>query len=274
MTVTFNKATGFVDYLDLDGVPMLEERTSLRPNFWRAPNDNDYGAGLQTKLRVWHNPTFKLQSLVDTLEGQHRKVVATYEMPEVEAKLTLTYLLTIDNRLIVTQALKAEGKDKPILPRFGMQLVMPKTYDRLDFYGRGPVESYSDRKMSQFFGRYQQTVAEQLGTYVRPQETGNHVDVRQWSVLDHQGRGLTFFGTQPLECSTLNFLVDDLDGGRVKEAKHMHRGDLTPRPFSVVNIALRQMGLGCIDSWGAWPLEEYRLPYGDYDFTFAIEPAK
>lgn len=274
MTVTFNKTTGFVDYLDLDGQPMLEDRTSLRPNFWRAPNDNDYGAELQKKLRVWHNPTLRLQSLVDTLEGQHRKVIATYEMPEVEATLTLTYLLTSNNRLIVTQSIKAKGQNKPMLPRFGMQLVMPQAYDRLDFYGRGPVESYIDRKSSQFFGRYEQKVSDQLGSYVRPQEAGNHVDIRRWSVLDAQGSGLTFFGTQPLECSTLNFLVDDLDGGEVKEARHIHRGDLTPRSFSVVNIALRQMGLGCIDSWGAWPLEQYRLPYGDYNFTFVIEPAK
>ncbi len=274
MTVTFSRSTGFMDYLDLDGRPMLEERESLRPNFWRATTDNDYGAGLQNVMAAWRNPKLNLTSLTDTLEGGNRKVVATYQMPEVEAALTLTYVLTPDDRLIVSQSLKAQGKKQPMLPRFGMQLVMPEEFGVIDYYGRGPLENYQDRKSSQFLGHYRQAVADQLGSYVRPQETGNRTDIRRWNVLNTADEGLSFYGTQPLECSTLNYRVEDLDGGPVKEARHMHRGDLTPRRYSVVNIALRQIGLGCIDSWGAWPLNPYRLNYGDYAFTFVIAPAK
>lgn len=274
MTATFSKATGLLDYLDIDGRPMLEDRRSLRPNFWRASTDNDYGAHLQKRLRLWHEPKMNLTQLEHIREGQHHKVVATYDLPDLEATLTLAYLLTPTDRLVVTQTLTTRGKDKPMLPRFGMQLVMPQAYDRIDFHGRGPLENYQDRNTSQFIGRYRLPVATQLGNYVRPQETGSHTDVRSWSVIDAAGNGLRFYGTQPLECSTLNYLTDDLDGGTVKEARHVHQGDLTPRPFSVVDLSLRQMGLGCIDSWGALPLEPYRLNYGNYSFTFVIEPAR
>ena len=274
MTVTFGKDGGWVDYLDLDGRPMLEDRRSLHPNFWRAPTDNDYGAGLQNIKQAWKQPKMELTHLSDSVIGDSRIVVARYSLPKVKAQLTLTYTLTPDSRLIVTQRLHTDVDKKHQPFRVGMQLVMPQRYDRIDFYGRGPVENYQDRKSSQFLGRYSQRVADQLGNYVRPQETGNHTDVRSWSVVDSTGIGLTFRGLQPLECATLPYLTDDLDGGPVKEARHVHQGDLTPRPFSVVDIALRQMGLGCIDSWGAWPLEQYLLNEQDYEWSFIIEAAR
>lgn len=276
LAVTWNKATGWIDYIDADGTAMFEDGYSLKPDFWRAPTDNDYGAGIQRKLGAWKNPEMKLKAFAESESGENRVVVAEYELPSVEATLKMTYTLTPEGRLVVTQEMKvnAEAKKKPQLPRFGMQLVMPKAFNTVDYYGRGPIENYADRKDGTFIGHYRQSVASQYFGYIRPQESGNHTDVRLWRVVNAEGKGLQFFGTQPLECATLNFLAEDLDGGMVKEARHMHSGDLTPRPFSVVTISQRQMGLGCIDSWGAWPIAKYLIPYADYAYTFAIEAVK
>lgn len=274
-SVTFNKETGFVDYIDVDGQPMFEDGYSLRPDFWRAPTDNDYGAGLQKRLRAWHEPEFKLTAFTDTVQGFNRVVTATYDVPQVEAKLTLTYTLSATGKLLVDQQLTVNpaAKEKPMLPRFGMTLVMPKAYNSIAYYGRGPRENYIDRNHSSFLGVYHQTVAEQYWPYVRPQESGNHTDVRWWSVYNPEdGNGLTFSADQPLEMESLNYLTDDLDGGPVKEARHMHSGDLTPRPFTVVHISQHQMGLGCVNSWGALPLEKYWIPYADHHFSFIITP--
>ena len=203
-------------------------------------------------------------------------VTATYEMPTVKATLTLNYLITAGGKIIVTQQMATSGDAKkiPMLPRFGMQLVMPKAYQNIHYYGRGPIENYCDRKDSQFFGLYTERVADQYWGYVRPQESGNKTDIRWWNVVQNNGTGLSFYGTKPLECSTLNYLTEDLDGGPVKEAFHKHSGDLHPRDFSVVHISSRQMGLGCINSWGAWPMGKYLIPYGNQEFTFVIEPCK
>ena len=154
---------------------MFEEGYSLKPDFWRAPTDNDYGASLQKVLGAWRDPEMKLTSLTDTLQGICRTVVATYNMPTVDANLTLTYTLNTTGQLMVSQQLKVnpQAKAKPVLPRFGMTLVMPQAFDHIHYYGRGPIENYWDRHTSTFLGIYDQSVASQYAPYIRPQERGN-----------------------------------------------------------------------------------------------------
>ncbi len=276
MDITWNKQTGFIDYIDMDGQPMMEEDFSLMPDFWRAPTDNDYGAGLQNKFHAWKSPKMKLVSFKAEADSTSHTVTAHYDLSTVKAKLQLTYTLNAAGTLCITQSLTVDStaQEKPYLPRFGMQMAMPKAFATVDYYGRGPGENYTDRKSSEFIGRYKQSVAEQYWGYVRPQESGNHTDIRYWRVLNDEGKGLEFKGSKPLEMSTLNYLTADLDGGPVKEAKHMHSGDLTPRPYSVVTISDRQMGLGCVDSWGAWPRSEYLIPYANQTYTFFISPVR
>ena len=273
LDVTFNKKTGLVDYLDLNGKPMLEEGFALTPDFWRAPTDNDYGAKLQQKDCKWKNPELNLVRFASNDKGE---VTAEYEIPAVDAKLKLTYTVTPCGKLIVNQklAVNPNAAEKPNLHRFGMQLVMPKDYDRVSYYGRGPVENYWDRKSCTLLGCYEQKVAEMYWGYVRPQESGNHTDVRWWTVKASDGNGLTFYAPAPLECSTLNYLPEDLDSGWEKDRTQMHSGDLVPRKMSVVHIDEHQMGMGCVNSWGRQPLPEYMLPYADYEYTFVIARAK
>ena len=275
-SVTFNHWNGWIDYLDVDGKPMLEEGYAITPDFWRAPTDNDYGSGTQRKLHAWKNPEMKMKSFkVVENEGKAEKgVEVVYDMPSVEATLTMTYTLTPAGELVVSEAMTVnkDAKHKPELMRYGMQLVMPKAYNMLTYYGKGPGENYIDRNNGDRLGVYDAKVADQYWGYVRPQESGNKTEVRYWQVKDENGKGLEFYSFAPMECSTLNYLASDLDDGWDKNAHQSHSGDLTPRDFSVVKLAARQRGLACVNSWGAIPLEQYRMPYQDYSFTYVIRP--
>ena len=179
--------------------------------------------------------------------------------------------------MLVHQQLKADKSVGELyLFRYGMQLQMPQRFGRIAYIGRGPHENYVDRHSSEFIDYYEQRVAKEYFPYVRPQESGNHTDVRWFQVYDAKsGEGLEFRSDAPMECSALNYLVEDLDAGPVKEHRWgQHSGDLTERPLTQVHIQQRQMGLGCVNSWGGWPEKTYMLPYQDYDFTFAIKPVK
>ena len=270
--LTFGKRNGWIDYLDVDGEPMLLDRESITPEFWRAPTDNDYGAGLQNRFAVWKNPQMRMKEF--KVDGN--QVEATYEMPDVKAMLKMTYTLTSEGEVIVREQLTAdkEAKINPMF-RYGMQLQMPKQYNEVQYYGRGPVENYIDRNSSEFIGVYNNKVADEYYSYIRPQESGNHTDIRWFRVKNAAGKGLEFFSNAPMEASALNYLVADLDDGPHKDKKWGHHsGDLIERPLTQVHIQQRQFGLGCVNSWGAWPRREYQLPYQDYDFTFVIRPLK
>ena len=271
-TLTIGKWTGWIDYLDVDGKEMLVDHQSIVPEFWRAPTDNDYGAGLQHRFGVWKNPDMKLKEC--KVDGN--TVTSTFDMPEVKATLVMTYTLTAEGEVIVRQQLKADKEAKVSgLFRYGMRLQMPKEFDAISYYGRGPVENYIDRNSSEFIGVYENKVANEYYPYVRPQESGNHTDVRWFRVVNAAGNGLEFYSNAPMEASALNYLTEDLDDGASKDKViGRHSGDLIERPLTQVHIQQRQMGLGCVNSWGAWPRAEYQMPYKDYDFTFAIRPIK
>ena len=271
-TLTIGKRNGWIDYLDVDGEPMLIDRESIMPEFWRAPTDNDYGARLQNRFAVWKNPQMRMKKL----DVDDNQIEATYEMPDVKAELKMTYTLTKEGEVIVREQLKADKEAKTSqMFRYGMQLQMPKQFDRVQYYGRGPVENYCDRNNSEFIGVYNNKVADEYYSYIRPQESGNHTDIRWFRVINENGKGLEFYSNAPMEASALNYLMSDLDDGPNKDKKiGRHSGDLTERPLTQVHIQQRQMGLGCVNSWGAWPRREYQMPYQDYDFTFAIRPLK
>ena len=269
-TLTIGKHSGWIDYLDVNGQPMLVDRESITPEFWRAPTDNDYGAGLQRRFQSWKNPQMRLKGVA----VNDNSAVATFDMPDQKATLTMTYTLTTEGKVIVRQQLKTtQGEKISDMFRFGVQLQMPKEYDAIRYYGRGPIENYCDRNSSEFIGYYENKVKDEYFPYVRPQESGNHTDVRWFSVVNSEGKGLEFASNAPMEASALNYLVEDLDDGMHKDKKWGHHsGDLVERPLTQVHLQQRQFGLGCVNSWGAWPRREYCMPYKDYDFTLMISP--
>ena len=277
MSVTIGKKTGMIDYLDVDGEPMLKFRESMTPEFWRAPTDNDYGASLQKKMRVWKNPQMNLKSFDKSESKDSVVLTAQFEMPEVKAQLMLRYRINAAGEVAVTQQMTTDKEAKVAdLFRYGMQLQMPASFSRLEYYGRGPEENYIDRHSSAFIGKYEANVKDEYYPYVRPQESGNHTDIRYFSIFNPAtGKGITFEGYAPMECSAIPYLVEDLDAGIEKEhAWGQHSGDLVEKGLVQLHIQQRQFGLGCIDSWGSSPMEKYRMHYQDRCFCFVIKAKK
>lgn len=277
MSVTIGKKTGMIDYLDVDGEPMLKFRESMTPEFWRAPTDNDYGASLQKKMRVWKNPQMNLKSFDKSENKDSVVLTANFEMPEVKAELMLRYRINAAGEVAVTEKMTTDKEAKVAdLFRYGMQLQMPASFSKLEYYGRGPEENYIDRHSSAFIGKYEANVKDEYYPYVRPQESGNHTDIRYFSIFNPTtGKGITFEGYAPMECSAIPYLVEDLDAGIEKEhAWGQHSGDLVEKGLVQLHIQQRQFGLGCIDSWGSSPMEKYRMHYQDRCFSFVIKAKK
>ena len=277
MSVTIGKKTGMIDYLDVDGEPMLKFRESMTPEFWRAPTDNDYGASLQKKMRVWKNPQMNLKSFDKSESKDSVVLTANFEMPEVKAELMLRYRINAAGEVAVTEKMTTDKEAKVAdLFRYGMQLQMPASFSKLEYYGRGPEENYIDRHSSAFIGKYEANVKDEYYPYVRPQESGNHTDIRYFSIFNPTtGKGITFEGYAPMECSAIPYLVEDLDAGIEKEhAWGQHSGDLVEKGLVQLHIQQRQFGLGCIDSWGSSPMEKYRMHYQDRCFSFVIKAKK
>ena len=281
--VTFDKNTGYVAYIDVDGTPMMTDDAQLTPDFWRAATDNDFGAGMQNRLAAWQHPHLEKKSFDIKQDGVNYVVTATYDIKALEASVKLTYTMTPAGQLVVQQDLtvnpeaqnRKDDKGRLVMPqlmRYGMQMQMPKEFSQIEYYGKGPHENYIDRAYGQNIGIWKQTVAEQFWGYVRPQENGTKTGVRYWSITNKAGKGLKFEGTAPLEMQALNYTEDDLQPSRHKA--QWHSGDLIERPFTDLHIASRSMGIGCVNSWGAWPRQEYQMPYKDYTYTYIISPVR
>ena len=268
--IEFNKHNGYLSRWKVKGTDLLNEGGSLTPNFWRAPTDNDFGANLQNKLAVWKNPGLRLESFEQAIEDGLVVVRAQYDMRAVSSKLHLTYRINNQGSIEVTQKMTAGADAKaPELFRFGMQLQMPLLMDRIEYYGRGPIENYSDRNNSTDLGIYKQTVEEQFYPYIRPQENGNKTDIRWWKQTNAGGRGIKIRSVAPFSASALNYSIESLDDGPSKGQRHSQQ--IPKVDYTNLCIDKVQMGLGSVNSWGAMPRDEYRLPHQDYEFQFVME---
>lgn len=269
--IEFDKQNGYLSKYQVNGLDMMKEGSYLKPNFWRAPTDNDFGAYLQRRYAVWKNPTIKLVSLQQRIADQQAIIEAAYELPEVSAKLSLTYVINNEGTMKVTQKITADKSAKVAnMFRFGMQMQMPRSFDQVEYYGRGPVENYIDRKGNADLGIYRQSVAEQFYSYIRPQENGTKSDLRWWKTLNVSGHGIQVVAAEPFSASALHYTIESLDEGTHKQQGHspeVEEADLTNFCFDLI-----QAGLGCEDSWGRIARPEYQVPYGDYEFTFILKP--
>ena len=273
--ITFDDKTGFMKKYIVNGIPLLGEGGTLRPNFWRAVTDNDMGAGLQQKLKVWRNPVMNLTSLAVDKKASNKSqttVVATYDMPEVVATLTLTYEIHRGGAMCVTQgiAFSDSYQELPEMLRFGMVMELPYQMENSQFYGRGPIENYADRRYSQRLGIFRQTADEQFYPYIRPQETGTKGDIRWWTQTDPTGNGFKITSDKPFYASALHYDIMELDEGNEKHQRHPSQ--LEKSRYTVLTLDSEHCGVGGIDSWGARPLEQYRTPAIDRTCSFTIIP--
>ena len=293
INVRFNKQTGLMDKYVVNGQSYIDDSTALNPAFWRAPTDNDMGAFFQLRLKVWKTApgNLKLTDFKATHEKDIVTVKTSFTLPDVAAKLNLQYVLNSKGEMEVDQQMVADTSARvplkmprwgggnevrmekvPMLPRFGMNWILPAGFETIDYYGNGPVENYQDRNYAAPVGIYKQSVSHQFYPYIRPQETGNKTGIRWFKIMNANGKGLLIQSDSFLSMSALHFFDNDLESGDWKQ--QMHSGELKPRKQTRLHVDYLQMGLGGIDSWGNWSLEKYRLNYKDYEYKFMVKPLK
>ncbi len=276
LTFKVNRNTGLVSEYTYQGKSLLGEGGTLKPNFWRAPTDNDMGAGLQKKFKAWKNPQMNIKGVAVEKDKKANtySICATYEMPEVKGELNITYLVMANSGAVkVTEEFIAtEGEKVSDLFRFGMLMQLPYGMDKSQYYGRGPVENYSDRKACMNIGIYKDDADNQYFPYIRPQESGTKGDIRWWKQTDAAGFGLMVKDCKPFYASAIHFDTDELDDGDAKDQRHSF--DLNKSKFTNLFLDGEHMGVGGENSWGALPLEKYRVHYGDKSFSFVLVPVK
>lgn len=274
LTFKVDRSTGLISEYAYNGKSMLGEGGTLKPNFWRAPTDNDMGAGLQKKFKVWKNPQMNLKN-IDVKKDKKTNtvtIVTSFDMPEVQGQMDITYLVFANTGAVkVTEDFKAtEGAKVSDMFRFGMLLQMPYSMEKSTYYGRGPIENYSDRKDCMRIAIYNDDADNQYFPYIRPQESGTKSDIRWWKQTDATGLGLQVKSCAPFYASALHFDTEELDDGDEKEQRHSF--DLKKSKFTNLFLDAAHMGVGGENSWGAWPLEKYRVHYGNKTFNFVLIP--
>ena len=274
LTFKIDRTTGLISEYAYNGKSMLGEGGTLKPNFWRAPTDNDMGAGLQKNFKVWKNPQMNLKN-IDVKKDKKANtvtIVTSFDMPEVQGQMDITYLVFANTGAVkVTEDFKAtEGAKVSDMFRFGMLLQMPYSMEKSTYYGRGPIENYSDRKDCMRIAIYNDEADNQYFPYIRPQESGTKSDIRWWKQTDATGLGLQVKSCAPFYASALHFDTEELDDGDEKEQRHSF--DLKKSKFTNLFLDAAHMGVGGENSWGAWPLEKYRVHYGNKTFNFVLIP--
>ena len=256
--VLFDKGgKGLVSYV-YGGREMI--KAIPKPNFWRAPTDNDNGNQMPFRYAQWKLasmyqlngiPGSKEPNPVIVQEADKVTVTYTYYLPTTpESSCEVAYTVTGDGT--VHTALSYEPpKGIHDMPEFGMLFKFDADYENLTWYGYGPEETYCDRERGGKLGIYQNKVADNIAQYLVPQECGNHTHVRRASVTDNLGRGMEFSGKE-LSFSALPFTPHELENA-------MHSYELPPVYYTVVRVALQQMGVAGDDSWGARTHDEYLI---------------
>lgn len=267
----FDPSTGLLTSIDYGNGNLIQQ--GIAPNFWRAPIDNDFGFKMPGKLGVWKEAgkTLALQAFEESSEGGMVSIRARYKLPAVQdASLAMVYDIHADGSVAVQVELTDVDPDLPILPRFGTHFVMDKSYDQVQWLGRGPHENYQDRKTSALVGQYEAAVSELYVPYIRPQENGYRTGVRWVTFRNRDGQGIKITAAEHLSFSAHHQYNEDFDPGETK--KQRHTTDIVTRDLVNINIDQAQMGVGGDNSWGAMPHKEYRILPRDMGFKYTIQP--
>jgi beta-galactosidase len=266
-----DKATGLLTSYLFNGRRLIERGPQV--NFWRPCNDNDFGAGSQNKMLVWKNAGREATLVNITTSTSEMGVQVSCDYQLLKGSCSQRMVYHVDGRGIVTVSneFHAFWGEHPMMFKYGNHLLLPQDFKTIEWYGRGPVESYADRKANTFLGIYKGDIREQYHPYVRPQESGNKTDVRWAKLTTASGYGFTIqFINDFLNVNALPYSPEQLYPGERKAQTHSF--ELEPDQYVHLDIDYRQMGLAGIDSWWSLPLEKYRLPYMDYSYSYRIVP--
>ncbi|MDF1576123.1 MAG: glycoside hydrolase family 2 TIM barrel-domain containing protein [Bacteroidales bacterium] len=284
-TIRFDTEKGVMSQFLYQGKELLLK--GPEPNFWRAPTDNDFGNNNHKRAGVWRGAAagrmVREVNLVRDHPGQLSvifKMILNDGESNPIARYNSTYSVNGFGEVTVSSDFEVTAEDLPDMPRFGMNLLMPRAFDRVTWLGRGPHESYWDRKTSAFVDLYTSSVADLCWPYIRPQENGNREDVRWVSIVDKSGRGLVFKGNPQIAFSAHHNLTEDFESPERTDGRHVdgvkpvnrHTVDVVPKDLTSVHVDYKQMGVGGDNSWGARTHPEYRLSEKSYSYSFKMIP--
>lgn len=237
----------------------------LTANFWRVPTDNDNGNGMPKRQAMWKNVSKSVQQIqVQQLNPQTIQITVNSDLAVgSNSTWSNTYTIYGSGDVVVSATVNAQGEKLEDLPRFGMQMALDDAYDTMKWFGRGPHETYWDRKTSGEISVFSGKVKDLVHNYVRPQENGNRSDVRWATFTDKKGNGLLVAGLPTFDVSAWPYSMETLEKGR-------HINELPPDGNITINIDYKQMGVGGDNSWGARPHPEYTLPPKEYSYSFRL----
>jgi len=271
-SLVFSKESGTLESYIINDIEKIQ--IGALPNFWRAPTDNDLGNLMQDRLAVWKaaSKNRMVQSIMSEIVSSSEIEIQTiFYLKDVDLKYKLIQKVMANGSIIINGSLLPSAKEFSELPRFGLSMQLPKEFENLKWYGRGPHENYWDRRTSAFLGVHCSTVEEQYHPYIRPQENGNKTDTRWLELTNRKGEGWLIQGMPRFDFSSLFYTSDDFDLGNTEQPLK-HTIDLKPKDFITLNIDYRQMGIGGDDSWGGHTHEQYKLLLKSYEFQFMIKP--
>ena len=309
VTFVFNKKTGVATSYKVNGREYFKDGFGIQPNFWRGPNDNDYGNGAPKRLQVWKQSSknFNVVEASIAMDGKDAVIKADYLLAKVDAVFTSTDMKAAETEVseATRMATFTPGNDaarqaasKLEVPRIGVRFRLPANMDQVTYFGRGPEENYVDRNAGTLIGEYSSTAEELYFPYVRPQENGHHTDTRWLSLTQKNGKGLTVRADSIIGFNALRNSIEDFDSEEAlphprqwsnftpeEVANHdeaaakdvlrrmHHINDISPRDYVEVCVDLMQQGVAGYNSWGARPEPGYNLPANrEYSWGFTLIP--
>jgi beta-galactosidase len=282
-SVAFDLKQGVMNSLVLDGKELINDGKGPEPNFWRAPIDNDFGNGLQKRCAIWRKAGANrklVASNVTKVSEKQIDVLLKFELPDLKgktvAKYESLYKVMADGSVIITNSYNTR-KNLPEIPRMGMNLQLKREFENMQWLGRGPQESYMDRKTGSRVSLYSGKVKDQYWAYIRPQENGNKTDVRWVALLNNEGAGVLASGMPLLNVSAHHNIIEDFESversnGRLIDGKNInrHTTDVKARDLVSLNLDYKQMGVGGDNSWGARTHKEYLLEDKKYEYSIRL----
>lgn len=305
-TIEIDKSTGLIISYKYKGTEYIEDKAGFRPFFWRAPIDNEYGASLPMKLKDWKDASYADLRAIDfnvatvpgfvrseapnglpgNRLGMERQVVNTivsfrYVFDKVNVTCNMSYKISNDGVITVDYTFNGKSTDYPMVPRVGLRTNLNKKLNNLTYFGRGPLENYSDRKTSNFVGEYSSNVDDMIVNYIRPQENSHRTDVRWFALSDKKGKGLLFVSPSTFEFNASSYPLETFDSGLniyndspiTEKTEHRHISDVVKGDMVDLFIDAAMTGLGGDNSWGNYPLEKYQVkPNSQIQCVFTIFP--
>lgn len=268
-SIVFDKISGIMTSYMVNNTEYVNDSFGLRPFFWRAPIDNDYGARLPERLKEWKEASYKeLKAAKITIDNSElTKITVHYEYPNVNTSWNIEYMIDENGTVHVENTVLASESDTKLIPRLGLRMQMPPHITQAEYLGRGPQENYRDRKTSTFIDRYSSPIIEMVTKYVLPQENGHHTDTRWLALSQENGEGLMFVADSLFQFNVSNYLLETITNGESLRnddpvsnlPRNKHLNDYIASDIVDLFIDYEMMGIGGNNSWGELPLDKYLI---------------